>query len=211
MKLIAIETPKSTEDAAYLDQMYRLRARVFADRLAWNVSRSNGRERNQFDEFEPTYILALSDRDNDVVIGCARLLPAIGPTMLEQVFPQLLSAGRLDTHPSMIESSRFCVDTAYPREAGEGALHDVTFGMFAGILEWSLHQGYREIATATDVLFERILRRAGWPMKRLGRPIMINETMSVAGILPVSRENFERLRPQSYRSAFSPRRQSAAA
>ncbi|MGR9467539.1 hypothetical protein [Rhizobium leguminosarum] len=35
-----------------------------------------------------------------MVIGCARLLPAIAPTMLEHVFPQLLSPGRLDAHPS---------------------------------------------------------------------------------------------------------------
>ncbi|MBY2919409.1 acyl-homoserine-lactone synthase [Rhizobium leguminosarum] len=208
MKLIALKTTKSRKDAALLDQMYRLRSRVFADRLAWNVSRSNGRERDQFDEFGPTYILALSD--GDVVIGCARLLPAIGPTMLQQVFPQLLSAGRLDADPAMIESSRFCVDTAGSRGAREGGLSDVTFGMFAGILEWCLHHGYREIATATDVRFERILRRAGWPMQRLGQPIMINETLSVAGILPVKWENFERVRPHAYRSAFGARRQHAA-
>ncbi|MGZ2384624.1 acyl-homoserine-lactone synthase [Rhizobium leguminosarum] len=208
MKLTAIKTPTSAQDATSLDQMYRLRARVFADRLAWDVSISNGRELDEFDGFEPTYILALSDSDE--VVGCARLLPAGGPTMLERVFPQLLSTGLLDAHPFMIESSRFCVDTACSREAGEGALHDVTFGMFAGILEWCLHQGYREIATATDVRFERILRRAGWPMQRLGQPIMITETMSVAGILPVSWENFERVRPQTYRSAFGPQRQHAA-
>lgn len=146
-----------------------------------------------------------------MVVGCARLLRCVGPTMLEKVFPQLLSAGRLVAHPSMVESSRFCVDTARPREAGEGALHDVTLGMLAGILEWCLHQGYREIATATDVRFERILRRAGWPMQRLGRPLLINETMSVAGLLPVSWEDFERVRPQAYRSAFGPQRQRTAA
>ncbi|WSG93223.1 acyl-homoserine-lactone synthase (plasmid) [Rhizobium beringeri] len=111
---------ESSNDAALLDQMYRLR------------------KRDQFDEIEPTYILALSDRDSDVVIGCARLLPTTGPTMLGQVFPQLLSTGPLGAHPLMIESSRFCVDTACPREAGEGALRDVTFGMFAGVLEWCL-------------------------------------------------------------------------
>ncbi|AUW48025.1 hypothetical protein CUJ84_pRLN4000320 (plasmid) [Rhizobium leguminosarum] len=41
--LIAIQTPTSSKNAALLDQMYRLRAHIFADRLAWNVSRSNGR------------------------------------------------------------------------------------------------------------------------------------------------------------------------
>ncbi|WP_245277531.1 acyl-homoserine-lactone synthase [Rhizobium leguminosarum] len=114
MKLIAIQASTSSKDAALLDQMHRLRARVFADRLAWNVSRSNGRERDQFDEIEPTCILALWDRDSDVVIGGARLLPAIGPTILGQVFPQLLSTGRLDAHPLMIESSRLCANRASP-------------------------------------------------------------------------------------------------
>ncbi|MGO8572695.1 acyl-homoserine-lactone synthase, partial [Rhizobium ruizarguesonis] len=86
-------------------------------------------------------------------------------TMLQQVFPQLLSAGRLDADPSMIEISRFCVDTARSHGAGEGGPSDVTFGMFSGIHEWCLHQGYREISTATDVRFELILRRAGWPRR----------------------------------------------
>ncbi|MHC2221329.1 hypothetical protein ACVIGV_006779 [Rhizobium leguminosarum] len=34
MKLIAIQAPTSSKDAALLDQIYRLRARVGADRLA---------------------------------------------------------------------------------------------------------------------------------------------------------------------------------
>ncbi len=50
--------------------------------------------------------------------------------------------------------------------------------------------GYNEIATATDVRFERILKRAGWPMQRLGDPTMINETRSIAGILPVDIASF---------------------
>jgi acyl homoserine lactone synthase len=74
--------------------------------------------------------------------------------------------------------------------------------MFADIVEWCLLKGYSELATATDVRFERILNRAGWPMRRLGSPTMINETRSVAGVLPVNFETFCRLRPERYSSSF---------
>ncbi|MCP1748934.1 acyl-homoserine-lactone synthase [Bradyrhizobium japonicum] len=32
------------------------------------------------------------------------------------------------------------------------------------MIEWSMSNGFDEIATATDVRFERILQRAGWPI-----------------------------------------------
>jgi acyl homoserine lactone synthase len=215
MKLIAVQGPgqgqgqgqgRST-DAKYLDQMFCLRSRVFGDRLAWSVTKTNGRELDEFDGLEPTYILALSQSDD--VVGCARLLPSIGPTMLQRVFPQLLSGGSLTAHEKITESSRFCVDTALRQEAGEGGIHAVTLAMFAGILEWCLLKGYTEIVTATDIRLERILRRAGWPMKRLGKPVMIGETMSVAGVLAVDEIHFGALRPATYQSSFEVERQRA--
>jgi acyl homoserine lactone synthase len=208
MKLVAVKNLRSSTDAKYLDQMFCLRSRIFGDRLGWNVTRTNGRELDEFDGFEPTYILALSQSDN--VIGCARLLSTTGPTMLERVFPQLLSTHSLAGHTSMTESSRFCVDTALREEAGGGGIHAATLAMFAGILEWCLLKGHTEIATATDIRLERILRRAGWPMRRLGEPVMINETMSVAGVLPVNATHFGALRPEAYQSSFSVERQHAA-
>jgi N-acyl-L-homoserine lactone synthetase len=122
--------------------------------------------------------------------------------MLERTFPQLLASGTLNAHPAMIESSRFCVDTTFRERRGEGSLHDITLMMFAGIIEWCLLHGYHQIATATDVRFERLLARAGWPMSRLGEPKMINETNSVAGLLAADQTSFERVRPPSYRSDF---------
>lgn len=102
----------------------------------------------------------------------------------------------------MIESSRFCVDTSL--EAGrEGHLHLATLTMFAGIIEWSMVNGYSEIVTATDLRFERILKRAGWPMTRLGKPVAIGNTMAVAGSLRADYASFERVRPAGYRSSFS--------
>ena len=98
----------------------------------------------------------------------------------------------------MVESSRFCVDTSLQAGKAGGFLHDVTLTMFAAIIEWSMEQGYTEIVTGTDVRFERILKRAGWPMARIGEPRPIGSTMAVAGLLPADRESFERVRPGNY-------------
>lgn len=207
MHLIAIRNPKGASEVRILDAMHRLRAQVFQGRLAWNVRCIEGREFDEFDELSPTYIIALSG--SETVVGCARLLPALGTTMLKAVFPQLLREGHLPVHGAMIESSRFCVDTSIEEGRGQ-ALHEATLSMFAGIIEWSIQNGYSEIATATDIRFERILGRAGWPMDRLGDPTMINETRSVAGVLPADWASFGRLRPASYTSDFiAPRKQAA--
>lgn len=208
MKVIALSKPTSCEDVLLLNDMHRLRSEIFGSRLSWNVTVRDGREYDEFADLQPTYILTVAGGSH--VVGCARLLPAIGPTMLERTFPQLLASGSLNAHPAMVESSRFCVDTTLREGRGEGSLHDITLMMFAAIIEWCLIHGYREIATATDVRFERLLARAGWPMSRLGEPKMINETNSVAGLLAATQTSFDRVRPPSYRSDFQLSKATAA-
>ncbi|QND44535.1 autoinducer synthesis protein (plasmid) [Rhizobium lusitanum] len=181
-----------------LKQMHRLRAAVFGDRLEWDVSIAAGEERDQYDDCKPTYLLAITK--SGLVAGCVRLLPACGPTMLAQTFPQLLKSGSLSVHPGMVESSRFCVDTSLVSGREGGQLHLATLTLFAGIIEWSIANGYSEIVTATDLRFERILKRAGWPMRRLGEASAIGNTIAVAGSLPADRLSFERVCPHDYHS-----------
>jgi acyl homoserine lactone synthase len=197
MQVLAVPAALFEQHSNYLKQMHQLRAKVFGDRLDWDVSITEEGERDQYDDLQPTYVLAI---DSGKVAGCARLLPATGPTMLQQNFSQLLRRGRLEAHPGIIESSRFCVDTNLEAGRGGGQLHLATLAMFAGIIEWSMANGYGEIVTATDLRFERILNRAGWPMHRLGEPVEIGNTIAVAGSLPADRASFDRVRPPDYKS-----------
>lgn len=207
MRLHAIRDASNDRDRLLIDRHHRLRAQVFRDRLEWTVDVVDGREADEYDSLSPTYILAVTDEGT--VAGCARLLPATGPTMLERTFPQLLATGRLISHPAMIESSRFCVDTSIGEGRG-GGIHDATLFMFAGIIEWAMENGYDEIVTATDIRFERILKRAGWPMQRLDEAQRIGNTIAVAGSLPADLASFNRVRPSGYRSMISPDRRVAA-
>ncbi|WP_370643844.1 acyl-homoserine-lactone synthase TraI [Shinella sp. NM-101] len=173
MQILSVSADHYASNRNYLNQMHRLRAAVFGTRLEWDVTITEQGERDQYDDLRPTYILAIST--DQKVVGCARPLPASGPTMLDRTFPQLLERGSLDAHAAVVESSRFCVDTSLAAGRG-GSLHQVTLTMFAGIIEWPMANGYSEIVTATDLRFERILKRAGWPMSRLGDPVAIGNT-----------------------------------
>lgn len=208
MLVKALKGDRLPTDGGALDSVFRLRAKIFRGRLGWDVTEIDGRERDEYDRLDPTYIVAQTDAGE--LAGCARLLPALGPTMAANTFPQLLASGRLSAHPAMIESSRFCVDTDLPAGRGGGGLHEATLTMFAGIIEWSMTAGYSEIVTVTDVRFERILKRAGWPLRRLGEPRPIGNTIAVAGTLPADRASFVRLVPAAYRSEFGPSTRAAA-
>jgi N-acyl-L-homoserine lactone synthetase len=56
------------------------------------------------------------------------------------------------------------------------------------MIEWGQQHNLQAIATVTDVRMERILRRAGWHLDRLGTPRQIGTTNAVAGLLPITGE-----------------------
>jgi acyl homoserine lactone synthase len=208
MHIIAISKPQSIQEAELLQRHHRLRAEVFSDRLGWDVDVVDGCEKDAFDQEGPAYILAIATTGE--VAGCARLLPAIGPTMIADVFGSLLPDGRLNAHPAMVESSRFCVDTRLSGGRGTGSLHEATLSMFAGIIEWSIENGFTEIVTVTDLRFERILARVGWSLRRIGEPKTIGVTTAVAGSLQADTEMLSRLRPAGYSSQIGSRLTRAA-
>ncbi|WP_075292975.1 acyl-homoserine-lactone synthase TraI [Pararhizobium arenae] len=201
MRILTIPPDRYADHPNQLAQMHRLRANVFRGCLEWDVTVTESGEFDEYDRFDPTYILAITDDAR--VVACARLLSAQGPAMLEVTFSQLLGTGSLGASPTMVESSRFCVDTSLAEARGRGQVHLATLTMFAGIIEWSMANGYNEIVTSTDLRFERILSRAGWPMKRLGEPREIGNTVAIAGLLPADPESFDRVRPMGYQSVIS--------
>ncbi|RWF83197.1 MAG: GNAT family N-acetyltransferase [Mesorhizobium sp.] len=207
MRALAIPADAHDDFPDLIDSMHRLRARIFKGRLGWDVVTRGGRETDEFDALRPTYILAISSASE--VVGCARLLPASGPNMIEALFPDLVRSGAFKPHSAVIESSRFCVDTSLDEGRAGGSLHDATLTMFAAIIEWSMVNGYRQIVTGTDLRIERILKRAGWPMRRIGQPRRIGETTAIAGMLPADRASFERVCPPSYRSVLCPKLRAA--
>ena len=181
MNIVTISHLQFAQHFDLLTSMYRLRRRVFKERLDWSVSSSGELELDAFDAIGPIYLLVLDEARE--VIGCVRLLPTVGPTMLARTFPVLLEGRDPPCSSRILESSRFCVDTSRSSELGASGLNRATFMLFAGMMETLRLQDADSIVTVTDTRMERILRRAGWPLDRIGVPQRLGPTMAVAGFL----------------------------
>jgi acyl homoserine lactone synthase len=80
------------------------------------------------------------------------------------------------------------VDTKNVAATAENGLREATYLLFAAMIEWGQQCDLQAIATVTDLRMERILRRAGWHLDRLGTPRQIGATKAVAGLLPISND-----------------------
>jgi acyl homoserine lactone synthase len=175
-----------------LSDMHRLRYRVFKERLGWDVETAGGMEIDEYDALRPVYLLLRGVDER--MLGCVRLLPSCGPTMLGETFPALLPNGPIFGTPDVWESSRFALDVQRETEVGAQGVAEPTYELFAGMVEFGLARSLSKILTVTDVRMERILRRANWPLERLGPPQQIGITKAVAGYLAVSQQTLRSLR-----------------
>lgn len=175
-----------------LAEMHKMRYRVFRERLGWDVEFAGGMEVDSFDALRPAYLIQRGADDR--INGCVRLLPTIGPTMLRETFPQLLHGNPMPAGNNIWESSRFALDAPEGSPLGKGRIAVATYELFAGVVEFGLANGLREIVTVTDERFERILRCVGWPLRRIGPSQRIGNTMAVAGFVDISRDVLAGLR-----------------
>ncbi len=191
--MIQLITPSSYgQFSDTLVEMHRLRHRVFKLRMAWDVQTSGDMEIDGFDALHPNYLIQVSE--SGLVHGSVRLLPTLGPTMLRDAFPELLKGQPAPATPLIWESSRFAIDVAADAPKGDRGITRAAYELFAGMVEFGLSRQLTDIVTVTDVRMERILRRAGWPLRRIGDPFAIGNTLALAGYLDISRETLARLR-----------------
>jgi acyl homoserine lactone synthase len=175
-----------------LSEMHRLRHRVFKERLDWDVQISGDMEVDEFDALHPAYLIQRTTDGR--VQGCVRLLPSTGPTMLRDTFPILLDGAAAPTSPAIWESSRFALDLHPATPKATHGLATATYELFAGMIEFGLSRQLTEIVTVTDARMERVLRRAEWPLRRIGKPCALGSTLAVAGYLDTSIESLARVR-----------------
>jgi N-acyl-L-homoserine lactone synthetase len=189
MQLITADYYNNFVDA--VTEMHRLRYRVFKERLDWDVQFSGDMEIDEFDALHPAYLIQRAPDSR--VQGCVRLLPSTGPTMLRDTFPVLLDGTLAPASPVIWESSRFALDLAPDAPKAAHGLATATYELFAGMIEFGLSRQLAEIVTVTDARMERILRRAGWSLRRIGKTHALGSTLAVAGYLEVSIESLARV------------------
>jgi acyl homoserine lactone synthase len=172
-----------------LHQMHRIRKAVFKDRLGWDVTVSGELEVDEYDALGPSYLLSM-DRYG-AVNGCVRLLPTTGPNMLRDIFPSFVTRAAVPRSERVWEASRFAVSGN--TTAAEAGLSQTTYDLLIGVLKFGLSNGISTIVCVVDLRMERILRRAGWQLERLGPARQISNTVAMAGQLDVSAQILRQL------------------
>jgi acyl homoserine lactone synthase len=178
-----------------IDDMHRLRARVFAERLAWSVTVKDGREFDDFDKLDPLYLVA--EDQNGKIRGTVRLLPTTGPNMLSDVFPELLPPNQTVRSPRIWESSRFSVDHEALAERSDKLVNRTTAELLCGMTEVGIKVGLDFIVSVVDVHMERVLKRANCHCERLGEPKKIGKVTTIAGLWEIGDELLGNLREAS--------------
>ena len=107
--IVVVEPHNAEKHADLLEQMFRMRARIFRDHLGWDVVVDDGKECDRYDEQSPVYII-YTDDGGRTVKGSLRLLPTTGPTQVADFFSDTLPDAASLMAPSIWECTRFCLD-----------------------------------------------------------------------------------------------------
>ncbi|WP_439409315.1 acyl-homoserine-lactone synthase [Bradyrhizobium sp. DASA03076] len=172
--------------------VHQLRYRAFKEWFDWDVHTSGEMEVDSFDALHPAYLVQLGT--NDRIEGCVRLVPSVGPTMVRDTFSVLLAVHDAPSERSIWESRRFTLDLTTDTAKGENGVARATYELFAGMIEFGLSRRLTDILTITDARMKRILRRAGWPFRRLSNLPRLGSTLPVAVYLEISTEALARIR-----------------
>lgn len=130
---------------AAVDDMFRLRKRVFHDFLKWDVQTEGDWEIDNYDQANPLYVLSYAP-DTGRLRGALRLLPTLGPNMLDDTFPILLGDNPEIRSASVWESSRFCIEPEISQDRASNQVTVAAAELMCGVGELGLrfrHQPHR--------------------------------------------------------------------
>jgi acyl homoserine lactone synthase len=164
--------------------MFRLRARIFRDRLKWDVHVIDGKERDRYDDEGPVYIIYADDKTLGMK-GSLRLLPTTGPTLLAEFFSDTLPDGAQLTAPTIWECTRFCLDEKILDGRSRENLHLASATLIAALGELAIDAGIESILGNFDPKMIRLYRRIGCEVEILGHTHRYGQPICL-GLFPVS-------------------------
>jgi acyl homoserine lactone synthase len=207
--IVVVEAHNAERHAHLLDQMFRLRARIFHDHLGWDVVVKDGKERDKYDEENPVYIIYTDDAGH-TIRGSLRLLPTTGPTLVADFFSDTLPDAASLMAPSIWECTRFCLDENIWQKDKEEILFSSTV-LLVALGDLALRAGIESVIGNFDASALHLWRRIGCEVEilgstsRYGRPVYL-------GSHPISEAVISRIKKKlkGARSAFAEARVMAA-
>jgi acyl homoserine lactone synthase len=182
--IVVVEPYNAHEYSDLMDEMFRLRARVFRDRLGWDVEVADGKERDRYDNEGPVYLIYVDDESLKVK-GSLRLLPTTGPTVLADIFSDTLPDAAHLSAPTIWECTRFCLEDDILSRGHREEVLIASAALIAALGDVAIKAGIEAIVGNFDSTMLRLYRRIGCEVevlgstRRYGRPVYL-------GLFPVS-------------------------
>lgn len=172
-----------------LESHYRVRHRVYVRERGWKaLDRPDGREVDQFDNEDATYLIWARGKD---VLGAARFVPTDKPHLMSDILPHTATLAPVPRTPSVWEITRFF---SVRDPAGEVSRNAVIGDILCAMFEMGLHHELEAISVVCDTFFlPRFLEQSIQAMP-LGLPTPYAEGVCIACMLPVSHEQLSAAR-----------------
>lgn len=188
--MLQVHVVTSANRALYdrqLDLCFRWRHRIYVEEKGWMPPRDDGREIDQFDDGDATYLLAY--RDN-VFVAASRLRPFSTPTLLGEVFASLAGVRGLPERAEEAEWTRMFVVPGLREKGHRG----VAAAMCCAVMEYCLDEGLDWIGGIQETYWLPRWMDYGWEVMPLGLPQDIDGTSCVAALFRVTPEALEGVR-----------------
>jgi N-acyl-L-homoserine lactone synthetase len=177
-----------------IDQMLRLRKKIFFDKLNWDVSVFGDIERDRYDDLKPAY-LVWTDEKQKVLYGSLRLMPTTGPTLLNDVFRKTFSENLDLCNPAIWEGTRMCVDVGEIAQDYPGMLtQDAMSWMLLGVGECALAHGIHTLISNYEPHMKRIYQHSGAELDEIGRHDGYGKRPVCCGVFDVTKKVVENMR-----------------
>ena len=164
--ILVIEPHNASRHKQLLQSMFKLRARVFRDKMKWDVNVVDGMERDEYDDLDPVYIVLTDDTASEVY-GSLRLLPTTGPTLLANTFSDTLPDAANLTAPTIWECTRLCIDDKLVGDRPENLML-ASARLIEGLGEVALKAGIETVLGVFEPMMLRVYRRIGCTLEVLG-------------------------------------------
>lgn len=171
--IVVIEQHNAHKYSSLIEEMFRLRARIFRGRFRWDVQVADGKERDRYDDEGPVYVIYTDDNASEVR-GSLRLLPTTGPTLLADCFSDTLPDAAYLSAPTIWECTRFCLSDKILAE-GRDAVLFASAVLLSALGDVAIGAGIESIIGNFDATMLRLYRRLGCEVEILGSTLRFGE------------------------------------
>lgn len=152
-----------------LKQMFKLRKKVFADQLNWDVPVNGEFEKDRYDDLNPVYLM-WCNAEQTKLYGVVRLMPTTGPTLLYDVFRKTFPDVVSFEAPGIWEGTRMCIDQELLMADHPEIEPGFAFSLLLlALCEVAIQHGIHTMVSNYEPQMKRVYRRAGIAVNELGR------------------------------------------